>query len=283
MTEIIHKPKTVADFLIAHSDKVDAVLPRHLTVERMTQIILDEIRKKPKLAQCTPTSLISSVIQCSKLGLEPGAPLNHAHLIPFENRKKGIIECQFQPGFQGLLKLVRQSGEIVSHCANEVYTKDKFNYCYGTNEKLEHIPADGERGDFWGAYSLIKLKSGGYEFKVLQKKDIEAIRARSKSPNQGPWVTDYDQMAIKTAIKRNLKNAPCSIELQMAIALDDAAEAGTQYKYNIFDAEPDDEPENDGNEKALENQSEEKYVNPFEHQLPGKGKKADEVAQQLTI
>ena len=39
----------------------------------------------------------------------------------------------------------------------------------------------------------------------VSKADIDKIRKRSKSPNNGPWVSDYAEMAKKTVINRACK------------------------------------------------------------------------------
>ncbi|WP_456400610.1 recombinase RecT [Mesoaciditoga sp.] len=61
---------------------------------------------------------------------------------------------------------------------------------------------------------------------VMSKGDVEKIRKRSKSPNFGPWVTDYDAMARKAAIKQLCKYLPISVEIQKAIAADETTKRG---------------------------------------------------------
>jgi recombination protein RecT len=70
-------------------------------------------------------------------------------------------------------------------------------------------------------YAVAKLKDGACQFEVMGKNDVDAIRGRSKSANSGPWVTDYDQMAKKTVIRRLIKYLPISIEAARAVAIED--------------------------------------------------------------
>ncbi len=58
------------------------------------------------------------------------------------------------------------------------------------------------------------------------KEEIEKVRKRSKAASDGPWVTDWDEMAKKTVIKRHAKLAPLSVEFQRAVALEDRANLG---------------------------------------------------------
>lgn len=47
------------------------------------------------------------------------------------------------------------------------------------------------------------------------------IRAQSKAGNNGPWVTHWEEMAKKTAIRRLFKYLPVSIEIQRAVSMDE--------------------------------------------------------------
>lgn len=232
MTQALQERKTtLRDFLIKQKDQIAAALPKHLTADRMLRIVMTELRKTPKLGECNPVSLVGAVIQCSQLGLEPGGVLGHAYLIPFGN------ECQFIVGYRGMIDLARRSGQIVSVSAHEVYSNDKFEYCYGIDEKCIHQPAIGERGEFIGAYSVVKLKDGGHQFEFMSKHEIEKIRNKSKAKNNGPWVTNYEEMAKKTVIRRIFKYLPISIEIQKAVTLDESAERGEQNNKDIIEGE----------------------------------------------
>ena len=78
---------------------------RDRRAERFARICLTAVRNTPKLANCTMESFAASMMICAQLDLEPNTPQQLAFLIPFENRKRGIVECQFQVGYKGLLQL----------------------------------------------------------------------------------------------------------------------------------------------------------------------------------
>lgn len=221
-------------------------LPKHVTAERMARIVLTEIRRVPKLAECGRDSLLGAVMTCSQLGLEPGNSLGHAYLLPFERRSKVNgqwqtvgIDCQLIIGYRGMIDLARRSGQIVSLTARTVMENDKFSYRYGLDETIEHIPSDGERGAMTHVYSVAKLKDGGVQFEVMSRADVERVRAGSKAKDNGPWVTHFEEMARKTAIRRLFKYLPVSIEMQRAITLDEQADAGLRQDHNVIDMEPD--------------------------------------------
>jgi len=125
-----------------------------------------------------------------------------------------------------MIDLARRSGQIISISARSVHEKDKFNYSYGLEEDIKHVPADGERGNLTHVYAVARLKDGGVQFEVMSRSDIEAVKRQSKASGNGPWVTHFDEMAKKTAIRRLFKYLPVSIEIQRAVTIDERAEAG---------------------------------------------------------
>lgn len=245
-----------------------AVLPKHLTAERMTRIALSELRINPKLTHCNPLSFISAIVQASQLGLEPGV-LGKCYLIPYGQN------VQFIVGYRGMLELARRSGEIQSVLAAEVCENDTFSYEMGLKPNIIHKPAMGERGKAIAFYSVAQFKDGGHQFEVMSVKEIEDVRKSSKAANSGPWMTHYNEMAKKTVLRRLFKWLPVSIELQTAVALDEQADLGLQNNELLMDNSIIDmEAMNISNETpASESVSGDGEV------LPGPGKKSVETTQ----
>jgi recombination protein RecT len=204
-----------------------SVLPKHLTADRLVRIACAAASREPKLLECTSLSILSSLMMAAQLGLEPGV-MGMGYLIPFWNRKAkpvAVLECQFMPGYRGLIDIARRSGAIVSIDADVVYENDSFAYSKGIDLILKHEPRlVGQRGKPICAYAVARLKDGGVQIVVLPLEEIESIRSRGKS-EAGPWVSDWGEMAKKTAIKRLCKYLPASIELRQAVAADDRVES----------------------------------------------------------
>lgn len=234
-TQIQVKPKSTMDWLKESGlkEQIRMALPKHMTPDRMLRVAMTELRKTPKLQQCHPASFIGAIIQCSQLGLEPGGHLGHVYLIPFENRKKGTVECQVIVGYKGMLELATRSGKVSSPQAHAVYENDFFEFEYGLTPKLRHIPARENRGKIIYVYSCVFIKDGGNQYEVMSVEEINAIRARSKTSSSGPWQTDYEEMARKTVIRRLFKYLPVSIEMVQAITLDEAADRGEQQNETL--------------------------------------------------
>jgi recombination protein RecT len=218
---------TLSGYIMSRRDNLAAVLPKTLTPERLCKIALAAASRNPTLLQATPESFYVALHSCAQLGLEPNTPLGAAYLIPFRNNKAGTMEVQFIPGYRGLIDLARRSGQIQNIYAYAVREGDEFSYALGLRPDIVHVPKGAPDANLTHVYAVAKLKDGGEQFVVMTRAEVDLIRGRSRSKDNGPWVTDYEAMALKTAIRRLVKYLPMSIELAAAIEHDDAVETGT--------------------------------------------------------
>src|SRR4029077_20588572 len=99
-----------------------------------------------------------------------------------------------------------------------------FEYEFGSNKHLRHVPNTRDRGKIYCAYSFVTLPKGGSTFDVMSIDEIELIRKRSASPDKGPWATDWAEMAKKTVFKRLAKGLPLSPKTRDAIEIDNTYE-----------------------------------------------------------
>jgi len=216
------QPETLRDWVQLMLPQIEKALPSVMTAERFTRIVTTALSSNPKLAQCTRDSFLGGMMQAAQLGLEPNTPLGQAYLIPYKNNKKGVYECQFQIGYKGLIDLAYRSGEVATIQAHCVYENDTFEYELGLDAKLRHIPAKGERGDMTHVYAVIKLANGGYAFEVMSAADVRTHAKRySKAYEDGPWQTNFDEMAKKTVLKKVLKYAPLKSDFARGIVADE--------------------------------------------------------------
>ena len=158
----------------------------------------------------------------------------------------GVDEAQFQLGFKGLIDLAWRSGEVADIQAHVVYENDKFEYEYGLEPKLKHIPATGEKGDAIAVYAIFRTKNGGFGFEVMSMDDVRAHAERySKAYNysSSPWKTNFEEMAKKTVLKKVLKYAPLKSEFVKAVVQDESIKteiAEDMYEVqneNVFEAD----------------------------------------------
>ena len=249
LTTVQAKAVSLKNYL--HRDNVKeqfaAAIPEWLSVDRMLRVVFTSVMKSPKLLECTQESILSAVMQCCQLGLEP--ILGRAHLIPYLNSKlingtwQKVYECQFQPGYQGLIDLGQRSGKIANVYALVVYEKDFFEHEEGFNRKLNHRPYPGEdAGKPIGAYAVWELANGVRTFdfmylhEIYKRRDVSqayqyAAAALAKNKNdkkalETPWIKWEADMMKKTVIINSSKTKPASIEFMQAVELDGSAEMG---------------------------------------------------------
>ncbi|SMG01702.1 recombinase RecT [Burkholderia singularis] len=255
---------SVKQFFESQKGTLAAVLPRHVSPDRMLKIALGALRTTPKLMECTVESLMGAVVQCSQLGLEPNTPLGHAYLIPFEKKKKvggqwvtDKVETQIVIGYKGLIDLARRSGQVVSIAAHAVHEHDHFDYAFGLDEKLEHKPSMSARGRVIAFYAVAKLVGGGHAFEVMSAEQVNEIRDASQNykfardKEKTVWGQHYEEMGRKTVLRRLFKYLPVSIELASAAAIDDVGASGrSQALDTVLDGDyitpTDDEQDDDG-------------------------------------
>jgi recombination protein RecT len=202
----------------AQLQEIARALPKHMSADRMARVTLTAMTRTPKLAECDPASFFQCLMSLSQWGLEPDG--RHAHLIPFENRKRGIIECQLIIDYKGFVQLAMRTGNIASIHCDSVCENDEFDYDCG--EVLRHkIDFRKPRGEAYAFVCVIKMKDGGKKCEVMTRDEVEAIRKRSRSANNGPWVTDFNEMAKKTVFRRASKWIELSSEIRDAFDNDD--------------------------------------------------------------
>ena len=218
----LKKSMSIAELIKAMEPEIKKALPKVITVERFTRMALSALNTTPKLKECTQISFLSALLNAAQLGLEPNTPLGQAYLIPYKN--KGVMECQFQIGYKGLLDLAYRSPQIQTVQAHCVYANDNFSYELGLNPQLVHKPTMGERGEPRCFYSLFKTTNGGYGFEVMSKTAIEEHAkkySKAYDSDYSPWKTDFESMAKKTVIKQVLKYAPIKTDYIQAMNVDD--------------------------------------------------------------
>lgn len=226
--------KTMQDYIKQMQGEIAKALPSVITPERFTRITLSALSTNPQLQQTTPRSFLAAMMTAAQLGVEPNTPLGQAYLIPYRNH--GTLECQFQLGYKGLIDLAYRSGEVSVIQAHAVYANDTFEYEFGLEPKLKHVPADGARGEPTHFYAVFKLKDGGFGFEVMSVGDVRAhARRYSKAHDKGPWQTNFEEMAKKTVLKRVLKYAPLKSDFLRAVAQDETVK--TEISDDMYEVE----------------------------------------------
>lgn len=222
--------KDFGTFLKSRMPSIKSVAASHMRPDRIYRLLVANVSKTPKLQECTMESIFRSALQAVELGLEPGSAVGEGYLVPYKG------QCTFIPGYRGLISLAFRSGHVLSIKATNVYQGDRFEYEEGLEPKLKHIPnfeAPRDPKDITYSYMVARLVGGGVIYDVMTRTEVDNIRKRSPGGSNGPWVTDFAEMAKKTVTRRGLKYAPMSVEMSKALALEKALEEGN----GVIDAE----------------------------------------------
>src|SRR5688500_615463 len=235
MSALNSKRETSSGFpamLESFKGEIARALPSHLKPDRMARIALTAFRRSPKLAQCDPRSVFAAVIQASQLGLEPDT-LGRSYLIPYERNQKNddgkwekVVECQFVPGWKGLVDLTNRSGNATVW-TGAVFAGDEFDYSLGDRPFINHKPGDEfDVEALTHVYAVGRVR--GAEWPVVEVWRMSRVRrhlARYNKVGDKHYAHENMEMyARKVVLLQVLKYMPASAEMGTAIALNDAAE-----------------------------------------------------------
>lgn len=203
--------------------ELSQLLPKGISPERLYRMALTECVKNPKLLECSAESWALAMQTCAAQGLLPDSSLGYMYLIPSNNSKKitdglgrekwvKVMEVRAQRGYQGDIKLARNTGEVLKIGAEVVYAKDTYKVTKGLDPNIEHVPYDGddEPGDLRGCYAVAKLLSGEVVFVTLTKRDVLRHKASAQGTDDAasPWKKHEAAMWKKTAIRELFKWLP---------------------------------------------------------------------------
>ena len=225
--------------------------------------IVSAVQATPALQECTNPSILSAALLGESLNLSNSPSLGQFWIIPFNNRKKGVKEAQFQLGANGFKQLAMRTGQykdidFIAIHEGEYKGRDKFT----GKQVFEFIEDDDEREELpvIGYLAYFELLNGFRKSVYWTKKKMEAhadkysqafdlniykqiqegkIPANEMWKYSSYWYSNFEGMAEKTLIKHLLsKWGILSTELITAIDADMAVinEDGTkEYVDNIPD------------------------------------------------
>lgn len=247
--ERVTQDQTLAKQIQQMQVHFEKAMPRGMEAQQLVRDALTALRTTKNLSVAEPKSVLGALMTCAQLGLRVGV-LGQAWVLPFYDKnletirtdangvmlykpngdpqtKFGGFKAQLIVGYQGLIELAHRSGRVQSLIARTVYEADTFDVDYGTEDNLIHKPElFGDRGKAIAYYSVVKTVTGGTAFWVMSQTDVERHRDLYAPRNKenrivGPWVDNFEAMALKTTLKQLAKWMPKSTELATAIAVDE--------------------------------------------------------------
>lgn len=206
-TKAIAPIDAVYNTLLAMGPQFEMALPQQVPTDKFIRALRTTLQLNPKLLDCDRTSLYAESMKAAQDGLVLDG--REATLVPFKNVAK------YMPMVLGLCKKARNSGEIETMDAFDVYDKDAYDSW--VDEKGQHFTfrkAKTERGEYLLTAAYAITKGGGFFFEEVPKDQMDAIEASSRAED-GPWDGPFrGEMRRKSALRRLLKyRVPSSADL----------------------------------------------------------------------
>lgn len=179
---------------------------------RFISSIISAVQANPSLQECSNQSILSAALQGEALNLPPSPQLGYFYMIPFDNRKKGIKEAQFQLSAKGYKQLAMRSGQyrdidVFFIHEGEYLGRDR----YTGKQKFEFIEDDEERESrpIIGYLAYFEMLNGFRKQLYWTRSKMEAHAEKYSMGYRAHkgytfWEKDFDSMAEKTMIRQLL-------------------------------------------------------------------------------
>ena len=224
----------------AFIDQLKMALPRHIPVERFMRVALTAVQTNPDLLNGQKVerhSLFGALVRAAQDALLPDG--REGAIVPFRGK------AQWMPMVAGIMRKVRNSGEIASWDAFAVFEKDEFERLLGDDMRIYHKPfEEGDPGQVVGAYSIVTFKDGTKSKDYMPRWRIEKARKQGGSNNSLMWTQFYDEGAIKTVIRHHAKRLPMSTDIDAVFDRDETMTPPAGFRPQVVDAIADHVPAN---------------------------------------
>ena len=221
-----------------------------------------------QLQACNPMSVMYAAIKATALDLPLDPNLGFAYVIPYKNNKEGDTDAQFQIGYKGFIQLAMRSGQYRTINVRDVREGEIVGEDFVSGDlRFKKLNSNRDKATIIGYVAFFRLVNG-FEKMVFWTVDEVKQHAITYSKTYGStiktvreaskWVTDFDAMAKKTALKSLLsKYGVLSVEMKTAITSDQLVV--NEYGEDMYEDNPnveDAEAEEIPIEQAIESKKE---------------------------
>lgn len=216
---------------------------------RFISSIVSAVQSTPALQECTSPSIVNAALLGEALNLSPSPQLGQFYMVPFDNKKKGCKEAQFQLGYKGYIQLAIRSGYYKKLNVLAIKEGELVRYDPLDEEVEVNLIDDDifrEEAPTMGYFAMFEYENGFRKTLYWSKKKMLAhaekysfafyknggarsleLLEQGKIPEKDMWkyssfwFKDFDGMALKTMLRQLIsKWGIMSIDLQNAIDKD---------------------------------------------------------------
>lgn len=222
------KPTSKQQLVVQRKNEIQSLetdlkkmLPPSVPSDKFVRTVQTAITLNPDLAEADKNSVLNACMKAAADGLvldgREAALTIYNTKVKRNGQEVWVKMAQYIPMVAGIIKRVRNSGEVARLNAFVVHEHDEFEVTYGLEMNLRHKPNFGKPGEAIGAYAVCLFKDGEVDFEFMSVQQIEGIRARSKAKDSGPWKSDWSEMARKTVIRRLAKRLPVDSDIARVV------------------------------------------------------------------
>lgn len=197
--------------------------------QRFISAIVSAVNNNPQLQECTNQSILSGALLGESLKLSPSPQLGQYYLVPYDDKKAGVKQAQFQMGYKGYIQLAIRSGQykklnVLAIKEGELVRFDPLNEEIEVN--LIEDEEARENAPTIGYYAMFEYVNGFRKAIYWSKKKMEAHALKFSAGYRAKkgftfWEKDFDAMAYKTMLRQLIsKWGIMSIEMASAIDAD---------------------------------------------------------------
>jgi recombination protein RecT len=234
--------KTILPFITPKFDELVKLIGRD-NLTRETSFALQAVNANDYLSKASPQSVAKSIWNIAITGLTLNPIHKLAYLTP--RNVKGQVEAILTPSYQGMIKLLTDTGSVKTVYAHCVYDGDEFEVILGDEYTIRHKPKFKSK-NISHVYAIGILNDGTKQLEVMPIDEINRIRDMSEGyrafregkTKTAIWETHFGEMARKTVLKRLSKYLPKTQRwdnLNEAISLDNSDYSASHNQISYID------------------------------------------------
>lgn len=226
-----------AGLIVENIHRILPLLPSGIDQQQFSASLVvaaNELDKK-----CEPNSVLVAAAHACRVGLMPGGVLGLCYFIPRKERRGDQVpKCRLEIGYQGFLDLAYGNNFLADVHADVVLQGEEFRHWTNSEgPQLLHEPPDPLERDIdpdtirrqvIGCYCIYHPRAGGRGIRVLNRKQLDRIDSKANV-----WLTNYDEMCRKSAIRRAAKDWKKTPRMALAMTLDEQAERGVVQNIGV--------------------------------------------------